>query len=96
MINVFQKMNKKLQEQNKPLIDISKTIGIILNYPIDWTDLTVSVVQKAGDYMNNLRAADRAHLASMELQHIKEIISADKDFDNISGIKRIDPLNYKK
>ncbi len=96
MINVFQKMNKNLQKQNNPVIDISKAIGIILNYPINWVDLTISVVQKASEYSNRLRASDRTHLASMELHKIIEIISADKDFDNIPGIKRIDPLKYKR
>jgi len=52
------------------------------------------VVEKIVDFPYPAQTADHIHAATMEIQGIKEIISADKDFDAITGIVRIDPLEY--
>lgn len=37
---------------------------------------------------------DLLHVAVMRLNGVQEILSADKDFDSIEGIKRLDPLHF--
>lgn len=39
---------------------------------------------------------DLLHVAVMQNNDIKTIISADRDFDSVRSIKRIDPLDFKK
>ena len=50
--------------------------------------------KKAIEYTYNMSSQDYFHIATIEINAIKEIITADKEFDNALFIKRIDPLNY--
>jgi predicted nucleic acid-binding protein len=95
MIGALQKINIELKKQKEPLVDMGEAFDIILNYPITWLDISPVLIRKSLEYSSMLFGVDCIHRESMELNDIKEIISADKDFDTIPGIKRIDPLNYK-
>ena len=43
-----------------------------------------------------LSARDRVHVAVMRRLGIDTIISADRDFDLVPGIRRLDPLDFEK
>ena len=43
---------------------------------------------------STLKPRDALHVATMQNNNITQILSADKHFDRISGIQRIDPLAY--
>lgn len=94
IMHVTQKLSKlaKLSNANEK---IKETVDLLLAYPIAWLDMQIPIIQAAASDTTNLRAADRIHLATMKLHGITEIISADMDFDNIPGIKRIGPREYK-
>ena len=94
IINVLTKINKILKQENKKELDIRKNIDAILSLPIIWFDLNFLVVKKAAEYNYLISGVDYIHLASMEINSITEIISADEELDKIDFLKRIDPLEY--
>jgi hypothetical protein len=57
--------------------------------PVD--DIIIRLASEIYDEVK-ISPYDCAHVATMRKFGVKEIISADKDFDKISGIKRIEPL----
>lgn len=95
IINVLTKLNKALKEQKERTLDIRKNIDAVLSLPIIWLDVNFAVIKKASEYSYNISGADYTHIAAMELNSIKKIISADADFDEADFIDRIDPLEYK-
>ena len=60
-------------------------------------DVTAADVLTAasGSFRPSLSARDRIHIAVMRRLGIDTIISADKDFDLVPGIQRLDPLNFE-
>lgn len=94
-INVLTKLNKIL-EKDKTKLDIKKNIDAILSLPIVWFDLNFFIVKKASEYEYNVSGVDYIHIASMELNSVTKIISADEEFDKINFIQRVEPLKYKK
>ena len=48
----------------------------------------------AEEYSISLR--DLIHLAVMKNNDIEEILTADKDFDRVKGIRRIDPTRFRQ
>ncbi len=94
VINVLKKLNKTLKTHKNPPLDLRKNIDAILSLPITWMDLNFSVIRKSSEYDYNISGVDCVHIATMELNSIKKILSADTDFDEIDFIKRIDPLEY--
>lgn len=95
IINVLTRLNKALKEQKERSLDIRKNIDAVLSLPIIWLDINFAVIKKASEYNYNISGADYTHIAAMELNSIKKIISADADFDEADFIDRIDPLEYK-
>lgn len=95
IINVLTKLNKVLKEKKERTLDTRKNIDAVLSLPIIWLDVNFAVIKKASDYDYNMPGADYVHIATMELNSIKKIISADADFDEAEFIDRIDPLEYK-
>jgi len=89
-INVLTKINKI----SKKKLDIKKNIDAILSLPIIWIDLNFFIIKKAAEYDYNISGVDYIHIASMELNSVIRILSADKELNKIDFIKRIDPLNY--
>lgn len=65
-----------------------------MSYPITWFELEFLTIRKSTEYLYNIASTDYFHLATTELNSIKEIISADNELDKIEFIKRTDPLEY--
>lgn len=51
-------------------------------------------IKRASEYDYKISGIDYIHIASMEINSIKKIITADKDFDSLESVKRIDLLEY--
>ena len=71
----------------------------ILEYPLTVLPVDEDDVRRAIDlfetsYEQGIRARDAIHAATMQNHGIGLIVSADKHFDDIAGIQRIDPMNY--
>jgi predicted nucleic acid-binding protein len=94
IINVLTKINKLLRKESKNELDIRKNMDAVLSLPIMWYDLGFLVIKQASEYEYNIAGADYTHIATMELNSVNEIVSADQDFDKVNVIKRIDPLSY--
>ncbi|MFA4819767.1 MAG: type II toxin-antitoxin system VapC family toxin [Candidatus Aenigmatarchaeota archaeon] len=92
-INVIQKLNKILKGEEKQL-NIRDNIDAILSLPITWLDINFPVIRRAAEYDYKISGVDYIHIATMEINSIKKIISADDELDKVDLIKRIDPLKY--
>lgn len=92
-INVLTKINKVLKKKGKEL-NIKKNIDAILSLPIVWFDLNFFIIKRGAEYDYNVSGVDYIHIASMELNSVTKIISADEELDAIDFIKRTDPLGY--
>ncbi len=95
ILNVLKKINKILNKERKKQLDIRKNIDAILSLPIIWLDLNFLTIKRATEYDYDISGVDYIHTSTMELNSITKIISADKDFDQVDFIQRIDPLEYK-
>jgi len=89
-INVLQKLNKTLEKK----LNIKDNIDAILSLPIVWLDINFPVIRRAAEYDYKISGVDYTHIATMEINSIKKIISADDELDKADIIKRIDPLKY--
>jgi hypothetical protein len=71
-------------------------INAICSLGITLDPLDESVVGRAGEihHETQMHPYDCAHVATMRKLGVTEILSADKDFDKVSGILRIDPKSY--
>ena len=94
IINVLVKINKIYLREHKTPINIEGCIDALLQLPILWYDLNFLLIQHASSYSLNISGGDYIHVATMELNSVFEIISADEDFDKVPFLKRIDPLKY--
>lgn len=95
IVNVLTKINKILVGEKKDELDIKKNIDAILSLPIVWFNLDFLVIKKATEYNYNISGVDYIHIATMELNSIIKIISADEELKKVDFIKRIEPLEYK-
>lgn len=95
-LNVLTKINRMLAATGKAELDIRKNIDAILSLPIVWFDLNFLIIKKAAEYKYKISGVDYLHIASMELNSVKELISSDKELDKVDSVKRIDPLGYPK
>ena len=95
VINVLCKLNRVLEEAGKEKLSIRKNIDAILSLPIKWIELDFAIVRRASEYEFKVSGTDYVHVASMELNLVNEIISADEELDKIDFIKRIDPLTFE-
>lgn len=93
-INVIAKLNKALKVEGKKQLDIRDNIDAILSLPVVWLDINFPVIRRAAEYDYVVSGVDYVHIATMEINGIRKIISADKELDKIDLIKRIDPLRY--
>jgi predicted nucleic acid-binding protein len=94
VINVLTKINKILEKQGKKPLDIEENINAILSLPITWFDLDFLIIKNASKYTYNVTGVDYIHIATMEINSVTEIISADEELDKIKFIRRIDPKEY--
>lgn len=93
-INVLIKINKVLKERDEKQLDIRENIDAILSLPITWFDINFPIIRHASEYDYNVSGVDYIHIATMEVNGIRKIISADNEFDRVDIIKRVDPLEY--
>jgi|TARA_B100001971_G_C18123536_1_gene500739 predicted nucleic acid-binding protein len=90
-INVLTKINKILKKDEKEELVIEDNINAILSLPITWFDLNFLVIKKATEYKYNISGVDYVHIATMELNSIKKVISLDRELDRVDFVKRVDP-----
>ena len=95
VINVLCKLNRILEEAQKEKLNIRKNIDATLSLPIQWIELDFAIIRRASEYVFKVSGIDYVHVASMELNLVNEIISADEELNKIDFIKRIDPLTFK-
>ena len=94
-INVLNKINKELSRLNMKQLDISANISAIESLPITWLDLNLPIIERAAEYNYSINAGDYIHIATMELNQVNEILSADSGLDKVMLVARTDPLEYK-
>jgi len=76
---------------------IWRRIRAILSLPVKIIEMDISTIKKAIKLAERYRMSpyDAAHIIACMDKGINTIISADKEFDKIKEIKRVDPLEYK-
>lgn len=94
IVNVLTRINKELKKLKQRQIDVKQNIEAILSLPIIWFDIEFLTIKRAAEYTYSLNTQDYFHIATMEINSIREIISADKELDKVEQIKRTNPLNY--
>lgn len=72
----------------------------VLELPLQVLPVTVSDIQSAVAILEqfrpiSLKTRDAIHAATMQNSQLTRIISADRDFDHLPFVERIDPLIYK-
>lgn len=94
IINVLSKINRVLKKTKQIPLDISQNTDSVLSLPIMWFDLDFFTIRKASSYSFPISVMDYFHVSAMEINSISEILSADKEFEKVGFIKRVDPLDY--
>lgn len=94
LINVLKKLNQIPSKRDEKGLVIEDNIEAVLSLGITWIDLDFLIIERASTYSFDMSGIDYIHLASMEINSISEILSADSDFDDIPTVRRIDPLAY--
>jgi predicted nucleic acid-binding protein len=92
VISALVKINKILKGRGERELNIRKNIDAILSLPIRWIEVSPMLIRRASEY--EYPGVDYVHLASMELNGVEDVISADKELDKVVWVKRIDPLKY--
>ncbi len=77
------------------MLDIERNMEAVMSLPVVWIDLDFLMIEKASTYKFDVNGIDYIHVASMELNSMGEVLSADRELDKVSVIKRIDPLDYR-
>ncbi|MGC8896275.1 MAG: type II toxin-antitoxin system VapC family toxin [Candidatus Bathyarchaeia archaeon] len=80
-----------LSDEVKDVVDAIFSLNMSI-FEVDPLD-----VRTAANVYDEFRISpyDCVHIAIMKRASIREIISADKDFDKITWIRRLDPKNFK-
>ena len=94
IINVLTKINRILKRDGEKSLDIRKNLDAVLSLPITWFDLNFIIIKRASGYTLGATGVDYVHVATMEVNSITEIMSADTEFDKIPLIRRLDPKKY--
>jgi len=95
LLNVLTKINKILKKEKKKPLNIRKNLDAVLSLPIIWYDVDLVLLKRAAEYDLDVSGVDYVHIATMEINMINEVISADKELDKVTLVKRIDPLKYQ-
>ena len=95
LMNVLVKLNRILSNRGEKKLVISDNIAAVLSLPIIWIDLEVLVIETASKYDYGINGVDYVHVASMEMNSITQVLSADRELDKVKSIKRIDPNDYR-
>lgn len=94
IVNVLARINRELKKRKQKPLDLEANLEAVLALPFVWFELDFFTIRKATECNYNIAALDYFHLASMEINSIKEIISADKELNKVAFIKRTDPRDY--
>ncbi len=94
LINVIKKINKELKKKGRTELEMRANIDAVLSLPIQWVEMEMFIIKRAAEYNYNIAGADYIHIATMEVNGVYEILSADADFNVPQHLKRIDPLEY--
>ena len=95
VLGALRKINGTRLRKRQPLLDIRANLEAILSLPVVWFEMSVFVIERAANHtMKKGQTADYIHYATAEMQGMKQILSADEDFDQAPGIERLDPLQY--
>ncbi len=92
VLNVLTRLRRILKDDR---FSVEDSIDALLSLPIVWYELSFPVVKHSSKYDFKVSGVDYIHIATMELNSVFEILSADKELDKVKFIKRIDPLNFK-
>jgi len=92
---VIVKLNRVLSDKGEKKLVTSDNIAALLSLPIIWIDLDVLVIETASKYDYGINGVDYVYVASMEMNSITQVLSADQELDNVKSIERIDPNDYK-
>ncbi|MFI5421953.1 MAG: type II toxin-antitoxin system VapC family toxin [Nitrososphaerales archaeon] len=95
LISVLVKLNKVLSSKEEAKLVIRDNIAAIQSLPIIWIDLDFLTIERAASYDYPINGVDYLHIASMEVNSLTEILSADRELDKVRSIKRIDPIDYR-
>lgn len=93
-INVLSKINRVLKAEGKKQLNIRDNINAVLSLPITWLDINFPAIKRASEYDYAVTGVDYVHIATMEINGIRKIVSADEELDKVDIIKRTDPLKY--
>ena len=91
VLSVLNKINRLLKKEGRKQLDLRKNIEAILSLPIVWFDLNFMAIKRSSEYSYDVSGVDYVHVATMDLNSISEVISADEELDKIKPIRRIDP-----
>ncbi|MCS4541217.1 MAG: type II toxin-antitoxin system VapC family toxin [Euryarchaeota archaeon] len=80
------------ENEVKDMTDAIYSLDMVIN------DIDYGITREAIEFYEKFRISsyDCLHIATMRKLGVTEIISADKDFDKIPKIKRIDPIVFQK
>lgn len=95
VLTVLYKLNKILVQKEKVTLNIEKNIEALLSLPIVWYDLNFTILKHASRYTFKISPGDYIHLATMEINSVGEILSADAELDKVRFIQRIDPRDFQ-
>jgi len=76
--------------------DTTSQLNAVLSYPIDVYIIHPDVIRVAAEYARDygITPYDGIHVASAVENNVKEIVSADREFDKVETIRRIDPIEF--
>ena len=90
LLNVLVKIRKSITK-----IDVKRSIQAVLSMPITWLDMDFFIIENASEFNYKITGIDYIHLATMKVNGIAKVVSADGELDKADFIERIDPLEYK-
>ncbi|RLF22351.1 MAG: hypothetical protein DRN15_09335 [Thermoprotei archaeon] len=78
--------------------NIAERIKSILSLPLRVVDVTIDDILRAIELSERRKISpyDALHITIMDRERVRMIISADKDFDRIDWVTRIDPKGFQK
>ncbi|MBI4014929.1 MAG: type II toxin-antitoxin system VapC family toxin [Candidatus Aenigmarchaeota archaeon] len=93
-MNVLVKLNRMLKKEGKS-VNIKDSVEAVMSLPIEWVDMGFALIRRASEYDYAISGVDYIHVATMEMNSVQEVISADAELNKVKSIRRIDPLEYE-
>jgi len=67
----------------------------LLIWPVTETDIRLAIDLFHAHYARGLKVRDAIHAATMRHNDVRHLISADRDFDMLDFLSRVDPLDFR-